>query len=94
MTFAEGEETLNGWMAENAYVSWLVRSRPWELEGYLITALDLPLNLKRNSRNQFYPVLKAARARCRVQARALSALNSKLPPHEAGARFALSSEAE
>jgi len=31
-------------MAKNAYVSWVVRSRPWEPERYLITALDLPLN--------------------------------------------------
>jgi len=31
-------------MAENAYVSWVVREAPWELEDDLIAALDLPLN--------------------------------------------------
>jgi hypothetical protein len=31
MTFVEGEQALSAWMAENAYVSWIVRRRPWEL---------------------------------------------------------------
>jgi hypothetical protein len=71
MTFVEGERTLDAWMAENAYVSWIVRDRPWDLEDYLIAALDLPLNLEGNSRNRFYPVLKTARAKCKAQAEAL-----------------------
>jgi hypothetical protein len=70
-TFVAGEQKLSAWMAENAYVSWVTRSRPWELEDYLIAALDLPLNIEGNSRNQFYPVLRAARARCMAQARVL-----------------------
>jgi hypothetical protein len=28
MTFVEGEQALSAWMAENAYVSWVVRDRP------------------------------------------------------------------
>ena len=71
MTFVEGEQALSAWMAENAYVSWVVRTRPWELEDYLIAALSLPLNLKGNSRNQFHPVLSAARARHVAQAKTL-----------------------
>lgn len=71
MTFAEGEQALSAWMAENAHVSWVVRTRPWELEDCLIAALNLPLNLKGNSRNQFYPVLRAARARGVEQAKGL-----------------------
>jgi len=71
MTFAEGEQELSAWMAENAYVGWVVRSRPWELEDYLLAALNLPLNLKGNSRNQFHGVLTAVRARCVAQAKAL-----------------------
>jgi len=46
MTFLEGEQALSAWMAENAYVSWVVRDRPWELQDELITALDMPLNLQ------------------------------------------------
>jgi|SRR5579862_5166519 len=74
MTFAEGEHALSDWMAENAYVGWVVRSRPWELEDYLIAVLNLPLNLKGNSRNQFHTVLTATRARCVAQAKALPIL--------------------
>ncbi len=29
MTFVQGEQALSAWMAENAYVSWVVRERPW-----------------------------------------------------------------
>ncbi len=28
-TFADGEQVLSEWMAENAFVSWVVRERPW-----------------------------------------------------------------
>jgi hypothetical protein len=48
-------------MTENAYVSWVVRRRPWEFEDSLIAILNLPVNIKGNSRNQFYSVLRAAR---------------------------------
>ena len=71
MTFVEGEHELSAWMAENAYVSWVVCDRPWELEDDLIAALDLPLNLQGNPHNRFHSVLTAARARCVAQARAL-----------------------
>lgn len=71
MTFVEGEQALSVWMAQNAFVSWMVRERPWELEDQLVAALDLPLNLQANSHNQFHPVLTAARAKCVAQAKAL-----------------------
>jgi hypothetical protein len=74
MTFVEGERTLSAWMAENAYVSWTVRQQPWEVEDYLITALDLPLNLMGNKHNQFHPTLTVARARCVARARNLPPL--------------------
>jgi hypothetical protein len=67
---------LSEWMAENAFVSWVVREAPWELEDELIAALDLPLNLKGNQRNSFHRVLTQARARCVAQARALPVLAS------------------
>ena len=71
MTFAGGEQALSAWMAENAYVSWVVRDRPWELEDALIATLDLPLNLQGNPLNQFHPVLAGVRAECAAQAKAL-----------------------
>jgi GIY-YIG catalytic domain len=55
MIFVEGEQALSAWMAENAYVSWVVRDRPWELETELIATLDLPLNLQGNPLNLFTP---------------------------------------
>lgn len=46
ITLAAGEAVLNGWMAENALVSWIVRPEPWRLEDGLVDALVLPLNLQ------------------------------------------------
>jgi hypothetical protein len=74
LTFADGEQELSQWMAENAYVSWIVRGSPWELEGDLIAALDLPLNLQGNNHNQFHLVLTGIRAKCAAQARTLPVL--------------------
>jgi hypothetical protein len=74
MTFGAGEQVLSAWMAENAFVSWVVREAPWELEDDLIGGLDLPLNLKGNKRNPFHPLLTQVRKRCVDQARALPVL--------------------
>ena len=74
MTFVGGEQRLSAWMAENAYVSWIVCQRPWDLEDNLITALDLPLNLMGNEHNQFHSVLTEARAKCVARARDLPEL--------------------
>ena len=73
-TFVSGERVLSAWMAENAFVSWVVRSRPWDLEDQLIQELDLPLNLRDNSRNTFHQTLTEARACCLAHARALPVL--------------------
>jgi hypothetical protein len=73
-TFVGGEPVLSDWMAENAFVSWVVRSQPWNLEDRLIGELDLPLNLKGNSRNRFHPELTRARAHSLAQARAMPVL--------------------
>lgn len=85
MTFVEGEPALSAWMAENAYVGWMVRDRPWELEDELITALDLPLNLEGNKHNLFHPVLNGVRSRCIAQARSLPAVPN--PGIGGGPRF-------
>jgi hypothetical protein len=82
LTFADGEQELSRWMAENAFVSWVVHSSPWELEDQLIATLDLPLNLQGNSRNQFHPVLTRVRAKCVEEAKALPILSN--PGREAG----------
>jgi hypothetical protein len=83
MTFVQGEQALSAWMTENAYVSWVVRDSPWELEDELITALDLPLNLQGNKHNRFHSVLTGVRARCAAGARALPVVPN---PRTAGGR--------
>jgi hypothetical protein len=74
MTFADGEKLLSAWMSQNAFVSWLIRDRPWELERDLITTVDLPLNLEGNTAHWFHPELTQVRARCVAQANALPVL--------------------
>jgi len=72
MTFIEGEQALSVWMADNAYLTWVIRGSPWQLEDELIAALELPLNLQGNFHNAFYPRLTRARAACVAQPRNLS----------------------
>jgi hypothetical protein len=67
-TFADGEQLLSAWMSQNAFVSWLIRERPWKLEHHLITTVDLPLNLEGNLAHWFHTELTQARARCVAQA--------------------------
>jgi hypothetical protein len=76
LTFIEGEQALSAWMAENAYVSWAVRDRPWELEDELIATLDLPLNLQGNPSNPFHSVLTEVRKRCIARAKALPVVSN------------------
>ena len=59
ITLAGGETLLNGWMAENALVSWLVRPEPWLFEEDLVAALELPFNLQGD--NPFHQELKRLR---------------------------------
>ena len=73
-TFADGEQLLSAWMSQNAFVSWVIRERPWELEHDLITTVDLPLNLEGNTGHRFHPELTQARTRCAAQANALPVL--------------------
>lgn len=70
-TFGDGERVLSDWMERNAFVSWVERDQPWDLEAKLMRDLDLPLNLKGNSINGFRPELSEARARLLAQARSL-----------------------
>jgi hypothetical protein len=73
-TFAAGEAVLTQWMAEQALVSWLCRPEPWILEDELIDILDVPLNLKGNTSNAFYPQLKRARREAALNAKRLPVL--------------------
>jgi len=95
LTFLEGEQTLSGWMAENALVSWVTHDRPWELEDELIATLDLPLNLDGNSRHPYRAYLSALRSSAARNAESLPVVPNPgvagryvETPIDAGGRFA------
>ncbi|MCL5777213.1 hypothetical protein M1105_09460 [Limibaculum sp. FT325] len=70
MTFTHlGEQWLDSWIAENAFVTWLEHPHPWEPEKELIRKLSLPLNIQGNAAHPFYPVLKRLRAEAIATAR-------------------------
>jgi len=49
LTFTHmGEQWLDRWMGQNAYVSWIQHDQPWILEDALIASTSLPLNIKGN----------------------------------------------
>ena len=75
MTFENGEGTLSRWMDDSAFVTWVVHSRPWELETEVIQNLSLPLNLDQNRSHAFHPVLSEARRQAKQNAREKAVVN-------------------
>jgi hypothetical protein len=62
MTFGHsGEIKLSEWMASNAFVSFHVCEKPWELEAELVANACLPLNLTQNQNHAFRSVLSGLR---------------------------------
>lgn len=73
LTFADGEQRLSAWMADNAFVTWVETDSPWLAEGQLIALLGTPLNLDQNRQHPFHEQLARLRAQARSLARALPA---------------------
>ncbi len=49
MTFTHaGEQWLDAWLEDNAYVSWEICEEPWNIEEKVFEQTVLPLNLKGN----------------------------------------------
>ena len=67
-TFHLREESLSGWIAEHARVSWVVTDHPKDLETRLIDTLCLPLNLDHNKNNAFHRTLSELRASAKKRA--------------------------
>jgi hypothetical protein len=63
-TFVLGEPVLSQWMSRHAFVCITPRDDPWELEEHLIATVDLPLNLRGNSRNRNHALVTQSRAAC------------------------------
>ena len=45
----KGEQALDSWMAENAFVTWHVDPTPWVTELLLLRKFQLPLNIENNA---------------------------------------------
>jgi hypothetical protein len=71
MTFADGEQKISQWLAENAFVTWVICNKPWELESELLSELSLPLNLDQNRKHNFHSDLSILRKSARERAKRL-----------------------
>jgi hypothetical protein len=65
-----GEQVLDDWMRQHAFVTWVETDAPWKLEDYLLTSagLRLPLNLEGNPWLEAVSTLAAIRLKARQQA--------------------------
>lgn len=55
-----GEQWLDAWLEDNAYVSWIICEEPWNVEEKVFEQTILPLNLKGNQ-HEFKETLSAMR---------------------------------
>jgi hypothetical protein len=73
MTFTHlGEQWLDRWMEENAFVCWVEHKAPWELESELLGNLSLPLNIQGNRKHPFADELTALRKAAMKDAREMA----------------------
>ena len=80
MTFTNaGERWLDGWMRENAFVTWIEHEQPWLLEDELLRTTPLPLNLKGNAHHGFAATLSDLRRRANAHARELPIVDDRDP---------------
>jgi hypothetical protein len=64
-----GEQWLDAWMKENAFVCWIEHPEPWTVEAELLQKLSLPLNIQDNQHHPFCVELRRLRADAKAQAR-------------------------
>lgn len=69
-----GEQWLDEWMANNAWVHWVPHNEPWMLEEYLISNISLPLNIQGNN-HSFRPLLSAMRSEALAKAKLMDIAN-------------------
>jgi hypothetical protein len=81
-----GEQWLDLWMDQNAFVAFLPHQEPWLLEDYLIRTVSCPLNIADNRHHPFNIVLKAKRKEALAQARALPIAAEGAPSRTAAGR--------
>lgn len=76
MTFTHsGEQWIDAWMSNNAYVCWVKHPAPWEVEREIIETTSLPLNIRDNEHHPFSLELSRKRRELKRQAREMSIAN-------------------
>jgi hypothetical protein len=56
-------------MQENAFISWIVRSEPWQIEHDMLKQFNFPLNLQDNGHRSFTKELSLLRQKANENAR-------------------------
>ncbi len=70
MTFTHlGEQWLDSWMEEHAFVSWIVHPEPWHVEQNMLKQFNFPLNLQDNGHRAFTKDLSFLRQKANENAR-------------------------
>ena len=76
MTFTHlGEQWLDKWMEENAFVCWVKHPAPWEVEKEIFETVSLPLNIQGNGHHLFSVKLSNLRKEAKQQAREMPVAN-------------------
>jgi hypothetical protein len=56
-----GEQWLDKWMEQNAFVCWAAHLSPWDVENEVMGGIHVPLNIRNNESHPFSTALKALR---------------------------------
>jgi hypothetical protein len=76
LTFTHiGEQWLDNWMEQNAYVCWEEHQKPWKVEESIFQSVSLPLNIRDNTHNPFSQDLSKLRTLAKQRARCLPIAN-------------------
>ena len=76
LTFTHiGEQWLDNWMEQNAFVCWVEHQKPWQVEESIFKLVSLPLNIRDNDHNLFSQDLSKLRTLAKQRARCLPIAN-------------------
>ncbi|EIM27204.1 GIY-YIG nuclease family protein [Microvirga lotononidis] len=79
-----GEQVLDRWMQNHAFVAWVATDRPWELESRILSSgLCLPLNINGNSQPETVAALSALRSKAKQQAKNMEVVADNGGPRKA-----------